>query len=90
MKYVISSFTGDYPVERQPFWNQEYRRKDDAVKAARVQHSILDSKWEDLYTVVFEKDNDEVVEFIIYKGTEITNKIEATKLADSLYEENVR
>jgi hypothetical protein len=90
MRYVISSFTGDFPVERQPFWNQEYRTKEFAVKSARVQHSILNEKWENLYTVVFEKDHDEVIEFIIYKEIQTTNKLEATRLANSLYEENWR
>jgi hypothetical protein len=88
--YVVVSFIGDYAVEAQPFWNEEYSSKSQAIDTAKVQHLILKvrPKYDNLYTIVIEKDNDEIVEWIKYRNLEIKDKVKATKLADELFGEN--
>lgn len=85
--YVILSFVGDYPVEGQPYWNEQYDKKEVAIRHAKVQHNIMVPDHEGLYTIVIEKENDEVVEYIKYKNLEIRDKIKASKLADELFTE---
>jgi uncharacterized protein YbaA (DUF1428 family) len=85
MPYVILSFIGDYPVDKQPYWNEQYDKLITAIKYAKIQHDILTHKHEDLYTIVTEKDNYEVVFWIKYKKLEIKDKVKATKLADERY-----
>lgn len=82
--YVILSFIGDYPVEAQPYWNEEYRTRGIAIEYAKIQHNILNRT--ELYTIVIEKYNDEEVLWIKYRNVEINNKDRATKLADELFE----
>jgi hypothetical protein len=87
MPYVILTFTGDYPVEAQPFWDSVFSKLESAIWVARSQHHVMVTyrpEGDKLYTVVVDKDDDEVVHWIAYKGREISNKVEATKLADSL------
>jgi hypothetical protein len=89
MSYVILSFIGDFPVESQPYWNYEYRILRKAIDLAKIQHkSLCDvrSDHKNLYTIVIEKNNDEIVQWITYQGKEINDRIEATKLADQLFE----
>lgn len=91
MAYVILSFVEERPVDNQPYWDLEYARRTTAVGLARIQHNIL-SNVEDinnLYTIVVEKDMSHEVQWIIYRGVEIGNKIEATKLAERLYGEEI-
>jgi alkaline phosphatase len=83
------SFIGDYPVESQPYWGQEFKMFAMAIEFAKIQHKTLCGVVSDhrhLYTIVIEKDNDEMVLWIIYQGKEINNMAEATKLADQLFE----
>jgi hypothetical protein len=86
MIYVIMSFIGDYPIEHQPFWNEEYDRKESAIRDAKTQHNILIQSYPSLYTLIIEKDNDEVVEWLKHGNLEIRDKVKATKLADELFE----
>ena len=89
MSYTILSFIGDYPVESQPYWNQEFKMLTMAIESAKIQHKSLCGVRPDhrhLYTIVIEKDNDEMVLWIIYEGKEINDMLEATKLADQLFE----
>jgi hypothetical protein len=89
MPYVILSFIGDYPVESQPYWNCEYRMLRRAIELAKIQHKTLcnvRSDHTELYTIVIEKDHDQIVQWIIYQDKEINNRIKATKLADQLFE----
>lgn len=90
MPYEILSFIGDYPMEKQPYWDREYIMLKVAIGFAKIQHELLCSVRSDhkkLYTIVIEKDNDEIVQWITYQGKEINDKIEATKLADQLFEQ---
>jgi hypothetical protein len=87
MSYVVMTFTGDYPVEAQPFWDSEFSRIENAIVVAKAQHQVLTTYRTDgykLYTIVVDKDDDEVVHWIAYKGKEISNKVDATELADRL------
>jgi hypothetical protein len=87
MPYIIVTFTGDYPVEAQPFWDDEFSKVETAIWVAKAQHKVLTTYRTDgneLYTIVTKKDDTEVVYWIAYRGMEIDNKVEATKLANSL------
>jgi hypothetical protein len=86
--YVILSFVGDFPVHSQPYWNREYSHKGMAIKLARLQHKILSKRNVSLYTIVIDKESEDVVEWMIYKDKEYYDKLEASYLADSLWEEN--
>jgi hypothetical protein len=86
MSYSICSFDGDYPLDNQPYWGYKLNKLDDAISLARAQHSKLAERDGDgIYTVILiEEEEDDTIYWISYKGTEISNKLEATKLADSL------
>lgn len=84
MPYTIISFTGDFPVEKQPYWYHEYENKESAINHAVIQHFLLLKEHSELYTVVVDDPDGDNVLWIMYKDNEINDVVEATKLADSL------
>jgi uncharacterized protein YfdQ (DUF2303 family) len=87
--YVILSFIGKKPMIGSTYSKYEYRFRSKAISLARIQHFVqfCKTKNDNIYTIVIDKDNDEVVEWITYKKMETDDKVEATKLAEELYQE---
>jgi hypothetical protein len=89
MPYTILSFIGDYPVDKQPYWDREYIMLKSAIGFAKIQHELLcsvKSDHDDLYTIVIEKDDDAIVLWIMHQGKEINDMTKANALADQLFE----
>jgi hypothetical protein len=83
--YEVITFVGDYPVEDQPCWTEQYHTITQAMTEAIKQHaSFMEIENNEHYTVVLDSnDTSEDVKWIIYQGKELLGD-EATALADKL------
>lgn len=82
MKYLIMSFVGDYPLEHQVYWGEEYESLPDTMVNARKQHYIFQPLHPDVYTVIIDDTDNEIdVHFLICKAGEFTDPVVATRMA---------
>jgi hypothetical protein len=79
------SFIGDYPIEHQKYWDDQFEQLESAKIAAREQHNERKKEYDDLYTIVIdpEKSIEDDVMWIIYKDEEF-EALKAQELADDL------